>query len=356
MRKFIALLCVGVLCLGLIAGCGPAKPETTQQQPAANVNEPETEGFKGKLAWYAPAPHPYFEEVKIGVEQFIADMGIDVIMQVGPDWTQASENEKVESLVAQGVTGISIYPCDATGANGLYEEIGALGVHVVNFGTDTARPNTSEFAVATDVYEAAYDACEKLIELMGGSGNILNVLEVLEDPNTALRKEAIEACAAAHPGVSIIQEIAGIQTSDEAVSKIESAMSANVGNIDGIIGTGFMTTVGIAQNLADYYEKQGTDKHIAAIGIDTDPIVLKAIEDGILDGTIAQNPVGQGYLSMMLLKLMDEGYTPASPDNYFVAGGHLFVGKHNLTTYEAEIGKVTEQLSAELTTKYLKKG
>jgi ribose transport system substrate-binding protein len=52
---------------------------------------------------------------------------------------------------------------------------------------------------------------------------------------------------------------------------------------------------------------------------------MKSIEEGFIDGTMAQNPIGHGYISMMLLKLMEEGYEPIDADNYFVQAGHLFV-------------------------------
>jgi ribose transport system substrate-binding protein len=311
--------------------------------------------FKGKLAWYAPAPHPFYEEVKQGVEQWSKENGIEVIYDVGPDWSVEIQNERIEALVAQGITGLSIYPSDPVATNGLYEEITAAGVNVINYAADTVRPNASKFGVATDVYEAAYAACTKLIELMGGKGAILNVLELLEDPNTVLRKKAIDDCIAQHPNVTLIQEIAGIKTTVEAVTKIENALSANVGKIDGIITTGFTPSIGLAQALPDYYAQQGTDKHINAIVIDNDPIISKAIEDGILDGTIVQNPKGQGIISMTLLKLMDEGYRPADPDHPFIPAGHMFVGKENLHTYTTDIDVITEQILAEVTTKYLTK-
>jgi ribose transport system substrate-binding protein len=42
---------------------------------------------------------------------------------------------------------------------------------------------------------------------MGGKGNIINVLEVLEDPNTVLRKQGIEEVVAGYPDITIIQEV-----------------------------------------------------------------------------------------------------------------------------------------------------
>lgn len=341
-KKIIASVLCGTMVLGGMAASVLA---------AVPVQAAE----ESKLAWYAPAPHPYFDEVKKGVEKFVEEQDTEVIIQIGPDWTQASENEKVEALVAQGVTGLSIYPCDASGANGLYEEINEkMGVDIINFGTDTAKPTAASFAVATDVKQAAMDATEALIEMMGGKGKILNVLEVLEDPNTALRKEGVEEVVAKYPDVEIIQEIAGIKTQEEAVSKIESALSANMGEINGIVCTGMVTSVGMTQTLEDYYAKQPDAEHIYAIGIDTDSGVMKGIEEGTIDATIAQNSAGHGYISCMALKLMGEGYT-VKDDQYFVDSGIVLVTKDNMDSYAEELDAVTAEILEKLPVDYLTK-
>lgn len=362
MKKVLAgLLCVAMV--GSMAACGT--PKAPAESAAANASgetaaagadaEAPKGDSKSKIAWYAPAPHPYFDEVKKGVEKFIEEEGTDVIIQIGPDWTQASENEKVEALAAQGITALSIYPCDASGANGLYDELSSkMGIDIINFGTDTEKPTTASFAVATDVKQAAYDATEAIIKMMGEKGNILNVLEVLEDPNTTLRKQGVEEAVAKYPDVKIIQEIAAIKTQEDAVSKIETALSANIGNIDGIVCTGLVTSVGMTQTLGDYYEKQGTDKHIYTVGIDTDSGVMKGIEDGIVDATIAQNPLGHGYISCKILKYMGEGYK-VKDGQYFINAGNVVVTKDNMSTYEQDLEKVTEDILSKLTTDYLVK-
>lgn len=341
MKKMMATFLCGAIVVGGMAG--------------VLVNAEPVHAADSKIAWYAPAPHPYFDEVKKGVEKFMEEQDTEVIIQIGPDWTQASENEKVEALVAQGVNALSIYPCDASGANGLYEEIHEkMGVNVINFGTDTAKPTAASFAVATDVKQAAKDATEALIEMMGGKGKILNVLEVLEDPNTALRKEGIEEVVAQYPDVEIVQEIAGIKTQEEAVSKIESAISANLDEIDGIICTGMISSVGMTQTLTDFYAKQKDAKHIYAIGIDTDSGVMKGIEDGVIDATIAQNSEGHGYISCMALKLMGEGYT-VKDDQYFIDSGIALVTKDNMNSYAEDLEAVTQEILEKLPTEYLTK-
>lgn len=349
MKKAVAILLACTLIVG-ITGCAKA-PTKTESAGESAVSESKS---ALKMAWYAPAPHPYFDEVKKGVEQFIEKEGVDVTIQIGPDWTQASENEKVEALIAQGINALSIYPCDASGANGLYDEITKkMGVNVVNFGTDTSKPTAASFAVGTDVKKAAYDATEAVIKMMGEKGNLVNVLEVLEDPNTALRKQGVEEAVAKYPNVKIIQEVAGIKTQEEAVSKIESVLSANAGKVNGMVCTGFVTTVGMSQILSDYYAKN-KDQKIYAIGIDTDPGVMKAIESGIIDATIAQNPLGHGYISCMLLKLMNEGYK-AKDGQYFINSGNVLVTKENMTSFEKDLEKVTDFILLDLTKTYLSK-
>ena len=327
----------------------PAEEEVPAEEEAA----PEEEAGEYKLAWYASAPHPYFEEVLLGVEAFEAEFGIEVEKQIGPDWEQGSQNERVEALAAQGFTHFSVYPTDASGANGLYEELTQNGITVINFGASTLQPTTASFVVSTDAKVAAMQATEELIAAMGGEGKIINVLEVLEDSNTVLRKEGVEEVVAKYPDVEIIQEISGMTSIEEAIEKIGNALAANINDVDGIVATGFTTSVGIAEVLGEYYDTGG-DREIHAVGIDTDPTVMKAIEDGVMDGTIAQNPYGHGYLSLLVLKLMAEGYTPIE-GVYFIDSGSVFVTQDNFDTFADDITAVTLSIKESLTTDYLEK-
>jgi ribose transport system substrate-binding protein len=303
--------------------------------------------------WYASAPHPYFDTVKPGVEAAAKEFGFAPVLQVGPDWTQDAQNQGMQALFAKGSRYFTVYPSDANGANALYEELAAQGATIVNFGGSTAEPTPAKFVFATDVKAAAMQATEALIGTMGNKGNIINVLEILEDPNTVLRKAGIEEVVAKYPDVKIIQEISGMKSAEEAVQKVTDAVAANSGTVDGIIATGFTPSVAIAQVLTDY-KAQGGDRTIHAVGIDTDPIVIKAIEDGVMDGTISQNPFGHGYLSTLSLMCMADGYAPKA-GVYRVDTGTAFVTKANLATYADDIAKVTAQIKDKLLTDYLAK-
>jgi ribose transport system substrate-binding protein len=81
---------------------------------------------------------------------------------------------------------------------------------------------------------------------------------------------------------------------------------------------------------------------------------MKAITDGYLEGTISQNPYGHGYLSLLALKYLSEGYKPR-PGAYNIDAGIVMVTKANLDTYNDDLTKVTNKIKADMTTKYVMK-
>jgi len=303
------------------------------------------------IVWYGNAAHPYMTEVRAGVEAFSRDSGVPVYCTVGQEWTQDNQNVNVEALSTQGYRAFCLYPGDPAGANGLFKLLLSRRQHVVAFGAEPALPTPIPFTVATDIKAAAMTATETLIGLLGGRGGILNVLEAVTDVNTRKRDEGIREVVARHPDVKIVQTISDMIQIGEATTKIQSALAARGAEIDGIIATGFNPTVAAASILTEWH-KDPSHKRIRFIGIDTDLTVLKAIRQGAIDATVAQNPFGHGYISCALLNLLNQGWTPRQ-DYAFINAGIVVVTKTNLDSFNAEIQKVTDRIVAEIKTRHL---
>lgn len=304
------------------------------------------------IVWYGMMPHPYKTEVRSGVERMEQEAGVAVLKVVGQQWTQDNENVNVEALSTKGHKAFSIYPGDPAGANALFAQLKNRGQLVVAYGAEPGLPTPAVFTVATDIRAAAMTAAERLIDLMGGKGRILNVLELVTDINTKKRDDGIRDVVARHPGVEIIQTISDMTQVSEATVKIQSALAARMDEIDGIITTGYNPTIAAASVLAEWH-KDPKHKRIRFIGIDTGSTVLQAIRDGSIDATIAQNPPGHGYLSCLLLKLLLDGWTPVQ-DYQFIDAGIVIVTRDNVDTFAAEVRKITDGIAAELKTKYLR--
>ena len=338
MKKIISIvLAIALIAsLAMLVGCG-------------KKDEPK----EMKMVWYFPAAHAYGDEVSGYVEQFMADKGVDVKIMIGADWEQATQDNNLRALVADGYNAITAYPT-SDGASGLYDELLGQGVNIVGYGASTSA-ETEQFCVATDVEAAAYTACEEVIKAMGGQGGILNVLEVLTDTNTLKRQKGVNDCIAAHEGVELVQEVAGINNIDEGVEKISAALTANVDAINGIVCTGNQSSSAAVQVLDDYYTRNPDAAPIYLVCIDTPEDVMAGIESGIVYGTIAQNTFAHGYIPCEILRLMgQEGYKKVD-GTFFVDSGCVLVTKDNMTSFSEDLMEVTNQIIADLTTKYLTK-
>jgi len=304
------------------------------------------------IVLYEPLPHPYCTAVGQGGAAFAKEHGVGVRIVVGQESTQANVNANIESLFTEGYKAFAIYPVDPAGSKGLFSRLHNARCFAVAYGAQPAAGTATPFAVATDTRRAATRAAEKLVELLGGRGRILNVLESMTDANTPIRQAAIEAVVAKYPQVRIIQTIGDMTTEQQAREKIESALVARGDEVDGVICTGYTTTVAAAVLLSEHNRKAGA-KFIHFVGIDTDERVLAAIRDGLVDATLAQNPYGHGYISCALLDLLLKEWRPRA-DYQFIDSGCLAVTKANVDSFQESIERMTRTIVFELKTKYLR--
>lgn len=302
------------------------------------------------IVLYEPLPHPYCTAVGEGAKMFAHDSHTRVRIVVGQESTQANTDTNIESMLTVGYRAFAIYPVDPAGTKGLFARLHREHCIAVAYGAQPAPGTQTPFAVATDTRQAATLATEKLIQLMHYHGRILNVLESLTDSNTPIRKAAIEAVVARYPEVHITQTIGDVSTEQEAREKIESALVARGDDVDGVICTGYTTTVAAAVLLSEHNRKPGA-KRIHFVGLDTDPRVLAAIRDGSIDMTLAQNPHGHGYISCELLSLMLHGWKPRHKYQ-FIDSGCIPVTRANLDTFQSDIDRVTARIVSQLKTKY----
>ena len=344
-KKILILILITGLTLTFFTGISCKEEEAPEEE--AVEEEAVMDNSEIKLAVYWGAVEEYFPNVELGIEQFTEKYGIPVTVKIGTAWTIDEAVLHVEGLVAQGYNGIMSYPVDYTGINELYKDVVAQGVFVCNYASSSEIPTPASFSVATDVKQAAMDACELLIASMGEKGNIANVIGLLEDPNQRLRKEGIEEVVAKYPDVEIIQTIERVGSIQEAIEQIGNAVGAFGEDLNGVITSTYPNSVGLAQIMTEL-----GDKRIKAVGIDNDPSVLKAIEEGYLEGTFAQNPYMQGYITPMFLMYLLQG--KESKGYEFVDTGGVMVTKDNLDTINDELWANAFAAGDEVLSKYFK--
>ena len=348
MKKLVALLLVAVMS---IAAFG-ALAESTQFELTLSKDPSEY-----KILIYWPAPDSYCEDNIHPGYQAIEEMyGITVDYVIGTEWTQDVENQMVQAKMAEGYDLFMVYGADTSGANALYQEMIDFGCTVVNYGGVMNDPQVAPVTVCGDVYDYSYNATKKMIEDIEATGEkavIIDVLENLGDVNTLERQRGVEAAVAEYPDATICQTIGDINTQDEGYEKVADALAANP-TANGIIATGGTASRGLATALADYYASNPDAGHLYAVATDPSDEVLAGVNSGAIDLGIAQNGYGQGYIGMLTLLHLAEGWNMVEFGKHIVTG-YVFITKDNVETFPEDVKALSEKIAADLETVYLSK-
>ena len=311
-----------------------------------------------KIALVPGGPHPYFAAWEQAGADAVKDFGLGAAdYRVPQKWELSQQSQLIESLLSQGYNSFLIFPGDAVGTNPVVQEITENGGQALALAGCLKDPTPALFCMGTDVGNSAYLGTRELIKAMGGKGKIAHFTGFLVDPNTQLRIDAVQKAADETNGaVQVVQVIADIDAPQPAEEKINAYLAANASNVDGIVTTAWVPAVTAANAL----RKIG-DKRIKMVGIDHDQVVLQAIKDGYINGTMLQNPYGQGYVGSYVLDKLRSGCTLRDDAPWksnvltkkFVDSGTVFVDASQVDTYVDAMRGITKTLKANFDTTFL---
>jgi ribose transport system substrate-binding protein len=303
-----------------------------------------------RVAIVPGGPHPYFLPMEPGLADSVEANGLgESAFRAPPEWNLEDQNQLLNSMAAQGFNAFGIFPGDANATNAIMSELAAAGFPVMAIAGCVTEPTDAAFCFGTDVGNSAYLGTKALIEAMGGEGAIMHGTGYLVDPNTQIRIEAVERAVAETDGaVTIVEHIADIDDQESADEKINSFLAARGDEIDGIVTTAYVPSTVSATALRNL-----GDGRIRMVGIDDDPIVLDAIRDGIIDGTMAQNPYGQAFVGAEILAMLAKGCTPAEDAPYFVDSGTLLINADNVESYGEDLKVITAEIAETFPAEYL---
>lgn len=310
-----------------------------------------------KIALVPGGPHPYFSAWEQAGADAVKSFGLKAAeYKVPQKWELAQQNQLLESLLSQGYNGFVIFPGDSVGSVSTADELTSNGATVIAAAGCFKDPSSAAFCLGTDTGNSAYLGTKELARVMGsGKKRILHITGFLVDPNTQLRIDAVKK-AAEETGNEVVQVIADIDAPEPAEEKINAYLAAHASEIDGIISTAWVPSVVAANAL----RKMG-DKRIHMVAIDHDKVVLDAIKDGFVDGTMIQNPYGQAYVGAYAVDKLRSGCTIKADAPFksnaltskFIDSGTAFVDASNVSTYVDVMREETKKLLASFDATYL---
>ena len=311
-----------------------------------------------KVALVPGGPHPYFAAWEQAGMDAMKEFNLGAgDYRVPAKWELNLQSQLLESLLTHGYNSFLIFPGDAVGTTSVAQELVDNGGQVIATAGCLKDPSPALFCLGTDTGNSAYLGTKELIRVMGGKGRIAHFTGFLVDPNTQLRIDAVQRAADETNGaVTVVQVIADIDAPQPAEEKINAYLAANAAEVDGIVTTAWVPAVVASNSL----RKIG-DKRIKMVGIDHDEVVIQAIADGFIDGTMLQNPYGQGYIGSYVLDKLRSGCTIKADAPFaanalttkFVDSGTVFVDAATAPTYVTAMVGISADLKANMDTNFL---
>ncbi len=231
--------------------------------------------------------HQFWQAVKSGAEEAAKADGVKISFE-GPA-TEAMIDKQIDMLnaaIAKKPQGIGFAALDSKAEVPLLKKAHDAGIPIVAFdsGVDSDLPLAT---CTTDNVKAAGAAADKMGEAIGGEGEIAAVIHDQTSATGIGRRDGfVNEIKAKFPKIKIVD----LQYANDALKAAEDvkAMLQAHPHIKGV----FASNEGAANGLVTAMKE--TKAKIVAIGYDSGKGQKDAIKDGILLGSITQNPVGIG--------------------------------------------------------------
>lgn len=295
MKKLIALI-LAVLMVAGLAACAASKPAAAEDTAAANTEEPKAEETAD-----APAAEDAETESKdtfvIGYAQRGSDVAFTIAMmedniayakehypnieflQTDAHDDAATQASNIEDLIAAGVDLIMVSPLTEDGLTDACQAAMDAGIPVVTMDRTVLCDVTCK--VVADNYLMGQMAADKLAEMLGGKGNVIECCGTYGASATYGRQYGFEErMAEKYPDIKIIDSKDCNYNSAEAATYMEDMLQKyGTGEIQAIYAHNDVMAYGAIETL----KAAGRDNEgILVCGMDGEEAAFQMVKDGIM--------------------------------------------------------------------------
>lgn len=233
----------------------------------------------------------FFNWSYAGFQDAAKTVGATTEFQGPADFDASAEARAVDALVAKGVSGIAVTAGDADTMVSSINAAMTKGIPTLTFDSDSPKSKRLLF-VGTDNYTAGLAAGKAIGEKLGAKAQIGVSMAPGLDSQIARLKGFKDGLSASAPDAKIIATVNDEGDLQKAESVNAAMLQANP-NINVIFCTSGNCGTGAFNATRIVGRDEGDDKvHVLAWAIDVP--ILKGVEDGEFEFTVAQNPYMMG--------------------------------------------------------------
>src|SRR3954447_2615291 len=279
---------------------------------------------------------PYWQEALAGLNRAGSEMKVTVAM-VGPNRYDAkAQREDLQTAIHDKPSGILISAADPDLVTADIDSAVQQGIPVLTIDSD-APASQRLFFIGSDNYRIGRLGGELLVKSLGGKGNVV-MFTYPRQNNLIERQHGYESVFEGYPNIQVSQAV-DVQGDPAIAYKTSKQLLSSKAKVDA-----FVCLVALAcPQVGDVVSETNTTGKLSIIAMDTDPITLKWIQQGVITATIAQKPYTMAYVGVKLLDDLhhhrpasfaaDFAQDPMSPMPSRVDTGTFIVDKQNVSKF-----------------------
>jgi ribose transport system substrate-binding protein len=198
-------------------------------------------------------------------------------------------NSGIENAIIQEYDAIATIAGDS-GVVPYINKAVAAGIPVATFNSETATENKRLFFVGADLYKQGEAAGKKMVEILGGKGEVAVITGLFAvEAHELRRKGFLDVIKKTAPGIKVVAQVENQDKGDIAYNQAQDFMTAHP-ELAGIYVTAG-GPFGAAAAVKDA-NKAGKVKIVSYDFVDE---TMEYVAQGVITGTIGQNPFAQGH-------------------------------------------------------------
>jgi len=215
--------------------------------------------------------NPAYTGARVGAARVAARFG-DTVESFAPDIPDDIDQQRalIETALDSGFDGFVIVPAHETALTPTIRKIRDRGLPLA-FAVVEAEGVEADCFVNSDDYDLAVAIADRLIDSLGGAGNLAIVEGHPASPTSAPRTRGFRDAATAHPGIRIVDQVRGDYQLDIAREAMTDVL-ARAGNLDGVLVANDYMALGVLDAL------DAVGRSAKVVGINAMPDAIGAIK------------------------------------------------------------------------------
>ena len=284
MKKIIGFAAAAVLFLG---GCGSATLDGDNEESGV-VEEKDSKDLVVGVS-LSTLNNPFFISVKEGIVELAEEKGSQVKVLDAQDDTSKQSND-VDDLIQQGVDILLINPVDSSAITPAVEAANSAGIPVVTIDRSSEGGQVLTL-VASDNVEGGKMAAQYIEEISGENAKVAELEGIPGASATNERGKGFNEYA--KDTLDVVDKQTANFDRAKGLTVMENMLQANP-DIQAVFAQNDEMALGAIEAI----QSAGKTGEIQVVGFDGTEDGIKAVEDGRLSATVAQQPEEMGKLAM----------------------------------------------------------